>query len=49
MDKKRVSVLKTRSGTKPGMHASLRIRAGILAMSEALTEFTSYFDSRALA
>jgi hypothetical protein len=37
------------SSSKPGMRASLRTRAGILAMSEALTEFTSYFDSRALA
>jgi uncharacterized membrane protein YccC len=37
------------SSSKPGMRALLRTRAGILAMSEALTEFVSYFDSRALA
>jgi hypothetical protein len=37
------------SSSKPGMRASQRTRAGILAMSEALMEFTSYFDSRELA
>ena len=37
------------STSKSVMRASQRTRAGILAMSEALTEFTSYFDSRTLA
>jgi len=37
------------STSKPVMRASQRTRAGILAMSEALTEFTPYFDSRTLA
>jgi uncharacterized membrane protein YccC len=41
--------LSTLPSDKSGTRVSRRVRASVLAISETLTEFASYFDSRALA
>jgi uncharacterized membrane protein YccC len=39
--------LAARSGTRPGPRTRLRVRASLLALSEALTRHAAYFDARA--
>jgi uncharacterized membrane protein YccC len=38
--------LAARSGTRPGPRTRLRVRASLLALSEALTRHAAYFDAR---